>query len=44
MKNLIKSMGLMTMYGISAAAGYWIWEEFLEDKVREVKEKLEKRS
>lgn len=41
MKNFFKTMGWCTAMGVAFNAGYWLWENVLEEKFDDVKEYLE---
>lgn len=36
MKGIIKFAGLGIIAGVSAKAGYWLWDRHLEDKAEQV--------
>ena len=43
MKDLIKFVGTFALAGIGMNAGFWVWENVLEDKVDNLKDKLSKK-
>ena len=44
MKTIIKVLGLGILAGVGSSAGYWLWEEVLEDKVDDLKDRLSKKN
>jgi hypothetical protein len=41
MKDILKVMGLGTAIAVAYSAGFWLWENVLEEKFDDVKEYLE---
>ena len=42
MKQLVKVLGVSVVFSIGFELGTWLWDEVLEDKIEEVKKRLEK--
>ena len=43
MKEIIRIAGLGVVCGVAVQAGYWLWDNILEDKVDEIYENHQKK-
>lgn len=43
MKNFIKMAGIAVVYGAALNAGFWLWDNYIEDKVENLVDKLAKK-
>ena len=41
MKDIVKALGLGTAFAVAYSAGFWLWENVLEEKAEDFKEYLE---
>ena len=44
MKSIINVLGIGILAGVGTSAGFWLWEEVLEDKVEDFRDYLSKKS
>ena len=44
MKNFFKTMGWCTAMGVAFNAGYWLWENVLEEKAEDLVDYLKSKS
>lgn len=43
MKDFIKGVGIMAVYGAAISAGFWLWDNHIEDKVEKLVDKITKK-